>query len=117
MQRALWALLWFLLVYYCGPGRILAGLLPRPPSGWSAPVITFISPWLVVWGLICAGLVMGQGDDQPMSAEGALFRAFPIMMLVAAVLLIVTGRCGPAAEARVHLGRARRRRRSISSSG
>ena len=38
---------------------------------------------------------MAQGDDEPMSAEGTLFRAFPILMLVAAVLLIVTGRSGP----------------------
>ena len=94
-ERALWALLWFLLVYYCGPGKFLAARFPRPPGQWSAPAVTFISPWLVLWGLVCAGLVMRQGDDQPASAEGTLFRAFPILMLVAAVLLIVTGRAGP----------------------
>jgi len=92
--RALWALVWFLLVYCGGPGRFLAARLPRPPGEWSAPVITFITPWMIVWGLVCAGLVMGSGD-QALSAEGALFRSFPIMMLVAAVLLIVTGQSGP----------------------
>src|SRR3954471_20728998 len=71
--RALWALLWFLLVYYAGPGRFVASLLPRPPAEWSPRLITFVSPWMVLWGLICAGLVLGGGGDEPMSAEGALF--------------------------------------------
>ena len=31
-ERALWALLWFLFVYYCGPGKFLAARFPRPPS-------------------------------------------------------------------------------------
>src|SRR4051794_32611672 len=32
--RALWALLWFLLVYYCGLGKFVAARLPRPPATW-----------------------------------------------------------------------------------
>ena len=52
--RALWALVWFLVVYYAGPGKILASLLPRPPAEWSPPLITFISPWMILWGLIFA---------------------------------------------------------------
>jgi hypothetical protein len=92
--RAFWALLWFLFVYQLGPWRFLASALPRPPGVWSAPLITFISPWLIIWGLICAGLVMARGTDETMSAEGALFRSFPILMLVAAILLLVTGRSG-----------------------
>jgi hypothetical protein len=70
-------------------------MLPKPPREWSPPLITFISPWLILWGLVCAGLVLGRGagDDQ-VSAEGALLRSFPILMLVAAILLIVTGRSG-----------------------
>jgi hypothetical protein len=94
-ERALWALLWFLLVYFLGPGKFLASCLPRPPSQWSTRVIAGFSPPLVLWGLVCAGLVLAQGANEPLSAEGTLFRSFPIMMLVAAVLLIVTGRSGP----------------------
>src|SRR3954447_26720258 len=30
--RALWALLWFLLVYHSGIGRAVAPRLPRPPA-------------------------------------------------------------------------------------
>ena len=41
--RALWALAWFLLVYHCGPGRLLASCLPRPPVAWSASVVHTIS--------------------------------------------------------------------------
>jgi hypothetical protein len=57
-------------------------------------LIGVFTPWLVLWGLVCAGLVLGNGLDEPTTAEGALFRSFPILMLVAAVLLIVTGRHG-----------------------
>jgi hypothetical protein len=91
--RAFWALLWFLLVYSFGPGRFFSRMLPRPPGEWSSSLIASISPWMVLWGLICAGLLFGRGDDT-VSAEGALFRAFPIVMLVAAILLLVTGRSG-----------------------
>jgi hypothetical protein len=90
--RALWALVWFLAVYYSGLGRRIAGWLPRPPAGWSPPLIASITPVLIGWGLICAGLLMGGDEGGPVSAEGALVRAFPILMLVGAILLIVTGR-------------------------
>ena len=54
-----------------------------------------ISPPLIVWGLVCAGLLLrgtAQGDEIYYSAEEALLRSFPFVMMVAAVLLIVTGR-------------------------
>jgi hypothetical protein len=91
--RALWALVWFLLIYQLGIGRKLASLLPRPPRGWSVTQVALISPPLILWGLFCAGLlVRGGGDDASISAEESLFRSFPFMMMVAAVMLIVTGR-------------------------
>jgi hypothetical protein len=52
--RALWALLWFLLVYYVGPGRMLASKLPRPPANWSTTAVATLSPLMVIWGLICS---------------------------------------------------------------
>ena len=93
--RAFWALVWFLLVYQLGIGPSLAAALPRPPRGWSSNLITFLSPQLIAWGLFCAGLVIFGGtqvDYSSISGEEALFRSFPFMMMVAAVLLIVTGR-------------------------
>src|SRR3954471_14518235 len=42
--RALWALLWFLAVYYRGPGAFLARRLPRPPTSWSGLTIGVSSP-------------------------------------------------------------------------
>jgi len=92
--RAFWALLWFLAVYHFAPARLAAPLLPRPPQGWPVKLVVFLSPLLVVWGLICAGIALssGEGSAQTMSAEESLFRSFPFVMMVAAVLLIVTGR-------------------------
>ncbi len=92
--RAFWALLWFLAVYHFGPGRLAAPLLPRPPRGWPIKFIAGLSPILVFWGLVCAGLVIRSGGDsaQPASPEGSLLLSFPFVMMVAAVLLIVTGR-------------------------
>src|SRR4051812_1120289 len=37
--RALWALLWFLAVYYSGVGKILAGFLPKAPTHWSPSLV------------------------------------------------------------------------------
>jgi hypothetical protein len=93
-QRALWALLWFLLVYYLGPGRWLARWVPRPPQGWSVPAVAAISPLLLAWGLYCAWtvIVQGQGEDTTTSPELTVFRSFPFVMMVAGVLLVVTGR-------------------------
>jgi hypothetical protein len=53
-----------------------------------------ITPIVIAWGMAGAGLVLAQGDSEPVSAEGTLFRSFPILMLVGGVLLIVTGRSG-----------------------
>jgi hypothetical protein len=94
--RALWALVWFLAVYHCGAGRLLSGLLPAPPAGWSVAPVAVLSPILIAWGLVCAGLVLRAGDaDATLSPEAALLRAFHCVLLVAAVLLIVTGQSGP----------------------
>ena len=45
--RAFWALLWFLIVYQFGPGRMLSALLPDPPRGWSTAVVSALSPPLI----------------------------------------------------------------------
>src|SRR5262249_22173169 len=53
-----------------------------------------LCPPLILWGVYCAGIVMRAGDDGMtfVSPEVALFRSFPFVLMVAAVLLIVTGR-------------------------
>lgn len=91
-QRALWALIWFLAVYHLGPGRLVGRRLPGPPRGWSAPTVAALSPVLILWGLLCAGVLGGRPADGEVSAEGALLRSFPFVMMVAAILLITTGR-------------------------
>jgi hypothetical protein len=93
--RALWALAWLLAVYFFGPGRLVAARLPRPPSAWSITAVTVLSPLLVAWGFFCAWGVISQGwggGDTTMSAEESLFRTFPFVMMVAGILLVVTGR-------------------------
>ena len=89
--RASWALAWFIGLYYFGPGRKLAGILPRPPRGWSTGPVNLLSPVLIFWGLVCAGLLIKGQDDQT-SAEAALLFSFPMVMLVAGVMMIITGR-------------------------
>jgi hypothetical protein len=89
--RALWALAWFLLVYYSGIGRRIAARLPRPPQTWSTSVVAVSAPPMVVWGLICSGMILSRFEE-PVSAEGSLLRQFPLMMLIAAIALVVTGR-------------------------
>ncbi len=89
---ALWSLLWFLLAYHLGPGRALARVLPRPPRAWSSTWVSSLSPFLVLWGLFCAGVVLRSAGETPLSGEASLITNFPFVMLVAAVLLIVTGR-------------------------
>ena len=103
--RAFWALGWFLTVYHLGIGRRLAPVLPQPPRGWSPPLIAVLSPPLIVWGLFCAGLTIRGGDHaaETMSAEESLFRSFPFVMIVAAILLVVTGR-SLASPPRIFLG-------------
>jgi hypothetical protein len=92
--RAFWALLWFLAVYHVGAGRLVARTLPRPPRAWSATTVAAICPPLIIWGLVCAGIsIQGNVDgDASSTAEVSLLMAFPFVMMVAAVLLIVTGR-------------------------
>jgi hypothetical protein len=93
--RALWALLWLLLFYQLGIGKTIAARLTGPPQTWSPAVVAVISPLMIAWGLFCAGLVIfggAQVDYSAISAEEALFRSFPFLMLVAAILLIVTAR-------------------------
>lgn len=93
--RALWALVWFLLVYFSGLGRILAARLPRAPASWSLGLNAVLCPALIFWGLICTGLVISTGrgaNDQAVSPEQALAFQFPTVMLVGAILLTVTGR-------------------------
>lgn len=92
-QRALWALLWVFVVYHFGPGRLVARCLPRPPGRWSLPVVGVMSSILFVWGLICSWTIMRMSyADATVSEEQALLIAFPFVMMVAGVLLIVTGR-------------------------
>ena len=91
--RAFWALAWFIALYYFGPGKALAKSLPNPPGGWSVGIVNLLSPVLVFWGLLCAGIILrGSEDDGPVSPEAALILSFPFVMLVAGVMLIVTGR-------------------------
>jgi hypothetical protein len=92
--RALWALLWFLAVYHLGPGRRVAPALPRPPRSWSPACVWVLCPPLILWGLYCSGVMLRAGDDatRPISPEEVLFRSFAFVLMVAAILLIVTGR-------------------------
>jgi hypothetical protein len=92
--RASWALLWFLTVYHLPVGKLIAAALPAPPRRWRPQLIATISPPLILWGLFCAGLMVrsGAAAQETASAEMSLLSAFPFVMMVAAVLLIVTGR-------------------------
>ncbi len=92
--RALWALAWFLAIYHCGVDRLLVRLVPEPPRAWSTTPVYVLAPILVVWGVICAGLVFRAGavDESSLTAEEALLRAFPVVLLVGGAMLLVTGR-------------------------
>jgi hypothetical protein len=90
--RAFWALAWFLVVYHCGLPSVLARRLPRPAAHWSPGLIAFLAPWMILWGLVCSGIEIVARRTEVMSAEESLFLQFAILMLVAAILLIVTGR-------------------------
>ena len=93
--RSFWAVGWMLVVYYFGPGKLLARFLPKPPTGWSDGVVMVAAPILFVWGLGCS-FITARGIDATSgngpSAEAMIFLQFPVMMLVAGVLCIVTGR-------------------------
>ncbi len=92
--RALWAIIWFLAVYHLGAGGAIAPALPRPPRRWYPMVIAMLAPPLVAWGLFCAGVMIKGGLQaaETASAEETLLRSFPFVMMVAAIMLIVTGR-------------------------
>jgi hypothetical protein len=91
-QRALWALVLFLAVYFLAPSGWLARRLPSPPRAWSPGLVLILTPLLVVWGLFCAVQVIRGGSDGPVSEGAALLGAFPMVMLVGGVLMLVTGR-------------------------
>ncbi len=92
--QAFWGLGVFLGFYFLGPGRLISKSLPRPPERWSLGPVHLLCPMLLVWGLLCSGIVGGGGDDPnaPRSAEAALFMSFPMVMLVSGLILIITGR-------------------------
>ncbi|WP_165074911.1 hypothetical protein [Paludisphaera rhizosphaerae] len=90
--RAFLALAWFLLVYHSGIGGLIARRLPESPRGWSTETVALISPVLIVWGMFCAGVFGGGVPAEERSAEEALLRSFPFVMMTAAVLLMATGR-------------------------
>jgi len=91
-QQALWALIWYLFVYHVGVGNIIAPRLPSPPRGWSNLAVMLLSPGLILWGLFCSGVMGGTPFGGAATAEEALFRSFPFVMMVAAIMLIVSGR-------------------------
>jgi hypothetical protein len=93
--RALWALPWFLAVYYSGIGKAVASRLPRPPGAWSVGAVLLSCPVLLAWGFYCTWTVIVMewaADLSDLSAEEALFRSFPFLMMVAGILLIISGR-------------------------
>ena len=66
-----------------GSARSSPARLPRPPASGRRRWSPSITPLMIVWGLVCAGLVLGGGDDEPdVAPRRRLLRAFPIMMLV-----------------------------------
>ncbi len=89
--RALWALVFFLLIYSSGLGAKVASKLPQPPRHWSTPAIGLVTPVLIVWGLFCAGFAF-RITDREITAEESLLHSLPFVMQLAGVLLIVTGR-------------------------
>ncbi len=94
-QRAFLFLVWFLIVYGSGLGRVLARRLPQAPTRWPAGTVVAICIPLVLWGFYCSIKVMQLSSSESlmmMSPEMVLLIQFPILMLVAGILLIVTGR-------------------------
>jgi hypothetical protein len=92
-QRALWALVWFLVVYYFGPGRALAARFPSPPVAWSVAAVGALTPLLGGLGLLSSWMLTNQvAGDVADSPEATLLYSFPFMTIVAGILLVVTGR-------------------------
>lgn len=61
--RALWALIWFMIIYHCGFPKLLSRCLPKPPSQWSSGIVCVISPLLILWGCVGAGLLLSNGGE------------------------------------------------------
>src|SRR5262249_32979121 len=51
--------------------------------------VTAVSPALIAWGLICAGVAL---RDVEVSQEENIWRQFPLFLLIAGVLILVSGR-------------------------
>ncbi len=92
--RAFWAICWFLLIYSLPIGRAVASRAPRAPTTWSSGVLVVMVPILIAWGLAGALLVSYDPTKQgvEVSAEAFILLQFPVMTLIAAILLIITGR-------------------------
>ncbi|MDX2039277.1 MAG: hypothetical protein SFX72_21700 [Isosphaeraceae bacterium] len=93
--RALWAVVLFLVCYHFGPGRSASRIVPAPPARWSLAALVAICPVLVVWGLVCGFYIarsVTTTERVQLDPEAVLLLQFPILTLVAAILLIVTGR-------------------------
>ena len=95
--RAFWAIAWMLGVYYSGIGGWIARRMPAAPTSWSKPLVITISPILLLWGLVCARYTVAADQGE---IERGLLLNFPILMLAAGVMLIVTARANP--EKRIH---------------
>jgi hypothetical protein len=54
--------------------------------------VAVLAPLLVLWGLFCAGVVIRSGAATPTDGQPSFFSNFPFVMMVAGILLIVTGR-------------------------
>lgn len=92
-QRATWALAWYLVVYFYGPGKLFARWTPRPPRAWSAPAVGAFCPFIAVVGLYSSWMVVNHvGGDPSTSPELTILYSFPFMTMVGAILMIVTGR-------------------------
>ncbi|QEH31703.1 hypothetical protein OJF2_01680 [Aquisphaera giovannonii] len=95
-MRALWALVWFLAVYHLGGGRLVASVLREPPRAWSTGAVNVLAPPMAIWGLFCAGVLSrgGQPSPEELSPEELILRSFGFLLMVAAIMLVVTGRAG-----------------------
>jgi hypothetical protein len=93
--RAFWALAVFLGIYSFGPGKLFSKFVPKPPTTWSLTPVNLICPILLVWGVYCSGILIHTGAADPNSGaspEQTLLASFHMVLLVAGVILIVTGR-------------------------
>jgi len=89
--RAFWAICVFLIAYQFGPGRWVAGRMPRAPVHWSMPALSGVVPVMLTWGFFCSVVMIVSGTTEQTSSGGHLLRQFYFMMLGAGILLMVTG--------------------------